>query len=130
MATKASVKKTSTKSTSKKPPQSATGVKRSTVKETTVKKTGATKSIAKSSVPKKAVASKAAKMQSLKLAPETENFMSVKITMQTVYWVIICLLSLAFALWILTVQADINNLYDQIETLQQEEMSLSDRYNI
>lgn len=130
MATKASVKKTSTKSTSKKPPQSATGVKRSTAKETTVKKTGATKPIAKSSVPKKAVASKAAKMQSLKLAPETENFMSVKMTMQTVYWVIICLLSLAFALWILTVQADINNLYDQIETLQQEEMSLSDRYNI
>lgn len=130
MTTKASVKKTSTKSTSKKPPRSATSVKRSTVQKTTVKKTDASKPIAKSSAPKKAVASRATKMQSLKLAPETENFMNVKITMQTAYWVIICLLSLAFALWILTVQADINNLYDQIETLQQEEMSLSDRYSI
>lgn len=130
MATKASVKKTSTKSTSKKPPRSATSAKRSTVQKTTVKKTDASKPIAKSSAPKKAVASRATKMQSLKLAPETEDFMSLKVSMQTAYWVILCLLSLAFALWILTVQADINNLYDQIETLQQEEMSLSDRYNI
>lgn len=126
MATKAPAKKTSSKSTVKKSPQSTATAKRTTAKKTAAKKTSVTKSTTKSSSAKK----KAPQMQSLKLAPETEDFMSTKLTIQTVYWIIISLLSLTFVLWILTLQTDINNLYDQIETLQQEKISLSERYNI
>lgn len=130
MATKAPAKKTSSKSTTKKSPQSTTTTKKTTTKKPATKKASATKSTSKSSTPKKVAANKSPQMQSLKLAPETEDFMTMKLTMQTAYWVIISLMSLSFVLWILTVQTDINNLYDQIEILQQEEMSLSDKYNV
>ena len=126
MATKAPAKKTSSKSAVRKSPQSVATVKKTTINKTATKKASVTKSPA----PRKTTSKKAPRIQSLKLAPETENFMSIKITAQTFYWIVISLLSLSFVLWILTFQTNINNLYDQMETLQQNIVSLVSKHNV
>lgn len=91
----------------------------------TTKPTGASKSKSSTSkkapVTKKTVSKKQPKMKSFRLAKETEPFMRAKITDQTIYWLIIGVMSITFVLWIVKFQADIDTLYDQIEHIQQQD---------
>lgn len=126
MATKAPTKKATSKTTTR----SASTTRKSPAKKASAKKPVIKKPATKKVATKKAATKSAPKMQSLKLAKATQPFMTVKMTHQTLYWIIISLLSLSFALWVLTIQTDINRLYDQIEVLQQEEINLSERLNV
>ena len=97
--------------------------------QTKAKKTTKSTSVSKSkssapkkaSVTKKTVTKKQPKMESFRLAKETEPFMRAKITDQTIYWLIIGVMSITFVLWIVKFQADIDTLYDQIEYIQQQD---------
>ena len=97
----------------------------STAKATVAKKTAA---VTKKPVQKKkSVATKVAKkasVQSFRKCPETQPFMSFKITQQTVYWLIICVLVFALGSWILKVQHDVMSLYDQVEQMRLNEPEL------
>lgn len=106
MATNQGKAKRTTKSTSTSKSASATS------------KTSAQK---KAPAAKKVSAKKQPKMQSFKLAKEPEPFMYFKITDQTIYWLIIAVMSITFVLWILKVQTDIDALYTQIEYMQQQD---------
>ena len=57
-------------------------------------------------------ASSNAKIQSFKKCPETQPFMTFKITQQTVYWLVICVFVFALGAWILKVQYDVMSLYN------------------
>lgn len=46
----------------------------------------------------------------------SQPFMQTKITNQTLYWLIFGAISIAFALWILTLDAKIREIYDYIDT--------------
>ena len=96
----------------KKPVSKKTSTTKSTAKATTVKKAPA----AKKTTAKK----KQPEMQSFRLAKEPGPFMRFQITDQTIYWLIIAAISIAFVLWIFKVQNDINELYLQIERIQQQ----------
>lgn len=94
--------------------------------QTKAKKMTKSTSTSKSSTPKKASTAKKTtkkqpEMQSFKLAKETQPFMRAKITDQTVYWLIIGVMSITFVLWIVKFQTDIDALYDQIEYIQQQD---------
>ena len=75
----------------------------------------------KTSTQKKTSAKKQPKMQSFKLSKDPEPFLCFKITDQTIYWLIIAVMSITFVLWILKVQSDIDALYTQIEYMQQQD---------
>lgn len=107
----------------KKKPSTARGT--STTKASTTKKTA---TVTKKPVQKKksvtARATKKASVQSFRKCPETQPFMSFKITQQTVYWLIICALVFALGSWILKVQHDVMSLYDQVEQMRLNEPEL------
>jgi len=63
-------------------------------------------------------------MQSFKRSPEPEPFMTFKITQQTVYWVIITLLSATFMIWLLKIQSDITVIYNQVEQMQRVNLDM------
>lgn len=86
-----------------------------TKKATTAKKRPATK---RTSRPKKQI------VRSFRRSTETEPFMTVKFTRQTLYWCIISVVAVAFAVWVLKLQSDINELYSQIESIRASEASL------
>lgn len=106
----ASTKKNTVKSTSvakKAPIKKATTAK----KVTTAKKTPATK---------KASANAPAKMRSFRVAPNS-NFGTFKITIQTVYWVIIVSFIVFMQLWILSLQLDTSMYIEsQMSALEEE----------
>lgn len=99
-------KKSTKKTAAKKPPVK----NKTTVRSTTTKQ-------------KRAPRKKQAAMSSFHRAENTESFMSFKVTVQTVYWLLIGLLVILLAMWVLKLQNDINNIYDQIdESNRQSEM--------
>lgn len=53
--------------------------------------------------------------QSLRLEKDRDNFMNTTLTNQSVYWIVFGIVVIAFASWILKVQADIQDIYDKIE---------------
>lgn len=72
----------------------------------------------KPAVKKKTVSPEAQTVQSFRKCPEPQPFMTFKITQDTVYWLIICVLVFALGAWILKVQRDVMALYDQVEQMQ------------
>lgn len=108
-------KKTTKKATAKKPPVK----NKTTVRATTTKQ-------------KRAPRKKQAAMSSFRPVKNTETFMSFKVTVQTVYWLLIGLLVILLAMWVLKLQNDINYIYDQIdesnrlsEVLDQKELQFT-----
>jgi hypothetical protein len=97
--------------------------KKAPVKKTTTSKSAATKSVSakkapvnkavKSTAPKKSTsktkASQVQKMKSFRIAPNEPNFVSFKITRQTVYWVILVAYIVVMQLWILSLQIQTSN---------------------
>ncbi len=59
---------------------------------------------------------KQVKTESFKLTRNDRPFLSFNPTIQTVYWIILGVIVIAFTAWIMKLQADINTIYDQIDT--------------
>lgn len=51
------------------------------------------------------------------LQPEEQEFMTFRLTKQTVYWLILGVVVVLFAGWTMMLQADIQSLYDQIDEI-------------
>lgn len=105
------------------PAKKATATKNKTstakkpVKKTTAKSQAATK-------PKKVTNKKQPSQQSFRKCPEAQPFMTFKITSQTVYWLIICVLVFLVGIWLIKMQNDIMSLYDKVDTMRAEEQTL------
>lgn len=79
---------------------------------TTTKKKSASKSSAKK-------ASKAP-IRSFTVTDDRPPFMTFRITQQTFYWVVIGALILALGIWVLTLTIKLQQVYDEIDMLQQD----------
>lgn len=58
---------------------------------------------------------KAPEIRSFRIAPEDVPFMTFKLTRQTLYWLVLSAVVVAFTLWILKLQSDIQEIYDSID---------------
>ncbi len=74
----------------------------------------------KKSAPKKPTAKKAV-APTAKVAESKVDFMTFKVTEQTVYWSIIGAMILALGIWVMTINARVQAIYDQIDSLTSEE---------
>ena len=96
-------------------------------KTTTTKKAPAKKAQAKKAVARKTPVSKNHKntdYESFQLATETEDFMTVRLNMQTIYWIILGIISIAFAWYTMSLTMSINDLYDQIDQIRAQDDSI------
>lgn len=59
--------------------------------------------------------SKANTVKSFKVAPEKETFISLKPSVQTLYWLVIGVFAILFTLWLVSLQAQIYEIYDSID---------------
>lgn len=75
-------------------------------KTTTTKKRPATKTSKRS---------KQSEMKSFRISPEEQPFFTFRLTRQTTYWILISIVILGLALWILKLQAEIQDLYNVID---------------
>jgi|JI10StandDraft_1071094.scaffolds.fasta_scaffold204026_2 hypothetical protein len=80
--------------------------KKKPVKKTVAKKPAPKKVATKKSVPRKSSAASAS---------NTSDFMQTKFTEQTVYWLIIGVAVIALAAWVLSLQVQLNQMYDDID---------------
>lgn len=81
----------------------------------TKKKPAARKTTAKKVTPKKTVAKKSAASRSAANDYVTRPFLQAKFTEQTVYWLIIGVAVVALAAWVLSLQVQLNEMYDAID---------------
>lgn len=92
-------------------------------KNTTTKKTSTAKkpTTARKSASKSTAAKRSSSRSRLSLAsqiglrPEETDFMTFRITRQTVYWLVLGLVVILFTVWLMKLQMDIQSLYDQID---------------
>lgn len=90
--------------------------KKTPAKKAPVKKASTPrKSTAKKSSAKKSVSSRATLRRHVSLQPEDSAFMTFRITKQTLYWLVLGAVVIMFTLWLTKLQADIQDLYDQID---------------
>lgn len=103
--------------------------KSSTTKKTPAKKAPAKKPAAKSAAArtttKRKTASKKAQMKSFRLCRDEQSFMTFQVTRQTIYWLIIAVIAMCFTAWVLVIQNQIHDLYNEIEQMQIEEAALT-----
>jgi hypothetical protein len=103
----------------------ATKKRASTAKSTTVtKKPVAKKAVAKSAVVKKTVRKSTRqtsnpfaynpKMKSFAIYNDSAEFLSMRITRQTIYWSALLIYTLCLSLWVLKIQTDILDILNQI----------------
>lgn len=59
-------------------------------------------------------------MRSFHRSPDQPPFFNYRITQQSVYWLILCLLVLALGIWVVTLSVRVQSLYDQVETSSQQ----------
>lgn len=113
----ATTKKTATKR------KTTTTKKVAPKKKTTAKKTTSRASAARSS----SGAAKAKATQSFKLQRSTEPFISLKITVQTLYWLILAGAVLLLGLWVLDISQKVQTIYDEIDSNMIIQSDLDDR---
>lgn len=94
-----------TKTTPKKPAKKST-VKKAPVKRPAAKKRTASKSVAASNVSTNRL---------VNLVRDEESFMTFRVNRETFYWVILGVVVIAFSMWIMKLQSDIQSIYDQID---------------
>lgn len=58
---------------------------------------------------------KAPQVRSFRVAPENAPFLTFKLTKQTLYWLVLSAVVIAFTLWILKLQSDIQDIYNSID---------------
>lgn len=100
----ATTKKTSTK-------KKASPTKRAAVKSSSAARVKSNSRPVRKSAPK-----------SLRLEKDQDNFMDTKLSNQSLYWIVLGIAVIAFAVWILKVQADVQGIYDKIESNSQAVM--------
>lgn len=83
-------------------------------KKSTPKSTKSAKVTSPRSTTKKS--SKTPTVQSLRLSKSQTPFLTVRPSIQSVYWLILGVVVIGFAAWILKLQADIDSIYDSIST--------------
>lgn len=86
-----------------------------TKKSTTLKKTTHVKA-AKTQPTSKKSTKKVPAVKSLKLSKSQTPFMTLSPSRQSLYWLILGVVVICFTAWILKLQADIDSLYNSIET--------------
>lgn len=86
----------------------------------TTKKTPTTSRTASKKTNKKPVP-----MRSFVVTEDRPPFMTFRITHQTFYWVVLSALVLALGVWVLTLTVKLQQVYDEIDTLQQQEQSVA-----
>lgn len=59
-------------------------------------------------------------MRSFRLEKQREPFMQTSPTIQSLYWLILGIVVVAFAVWIYTLQAQVQDIYDQIDRVNAE----------
>jgi len=64
---------------------------------------------------RKAASKTSAREVSFRPSRDDSQFMTLKLTRQTLYWLVIGVMAVVFTLWILKLQSDINNIYDNID---------------
>ncbi len=74
----------------------------------------AKKKTVKKAAPKKA--KKKVQFKSFKLSNEPAPFISFRVTEQTVYWSILLIMILVLALWVLSIQVNISDILNTIQT--------------
>lgn len=77
-------------------------------------KTASQSTARKTIAPKRTTAAKKPKMETLKVY-KNPDFMKPKVSEQTVYWLIIGLAVMMLGLWMLKVQREVMDIYDQID---------------
>ena len=86
------------------------------------KKTTTKKAAVKKAAPKRPAAKKTTKKSSsaglrthVALRAEETDFMTFRITRQTLYWLVLGAVVILFTIWLMRLQSDIQSLYDQID---------------
>ena len=96
-----------------------------TAKKTTAKTSSAKpKTTTTQKAPAKKAPAKKAEYESFQLATEAEDFMTVRLNMQTIYWLILGVISIAFAWYTMSLTMSINDLYDQIDQIRAQDDSI------
>lgn len=99
-------------------------------KPTTKKTTGAKAAPARA--PKKTTTTRvstkrAPKMESFKVAKPDQQFMTFRITRQTVYWLILSAVVLALGFWVIDLNNKVQAIYDQIDESNAQQVLLDQK---
>lgn len=85
-------------------------------KPTTTKAPAKKKPTAARKTPLKQKAAKRSLLRAhIGLRPEETEFMTFRVTKQTVYWLVLGAVVILFTFWLTQLQSDIQDLYDQID---------------
>jgi hypothetical protein len=85
--------------------------KKTTTTKTTVKK----KAAPRKSAAKKSSVKRVPLAAQIGLRREETDFMTFRITRQTLYWLVLGAVVILFTVWLMKLQMDIQTLYDQID---------------
>lgn len=107
-AAKKPAKATTSKSTAKKSPAK-------TVKKSTARKSPRAKT------------SKATQQKSFRVQQENEQFMTFKLTRQTIYWLILGVIVLAQGIWTININQQVQQIYDEIDQSNLQQQQLDDK---
>lgn len=100
-----------------------TAPKKTTAKKATVKK-APSKPTTRTKV--KRVSSSTSELRSFKPAPQQEPFFTFRITHQTFYWLILALIVLILGLWVININDQVQQIYDQIDAVNAASDALPD----
>lgn len=95
-----------------------------TVKKTTARKPAAKRAPAKARSATTVRRSTAAKPKSFRRSKPEQPFMSFSLTNQTFYWLVLGGIIVVFALWIITLHNQVQDIYDTIDQQRAAEFSL------
>ena len=65
------------------------------------------------------------KVKSFTRAKETEPFFTIRITHQTLYWLILSLIVLALGMWVVNINDKVQRIYDEIDQTNAVEQSIA-----
>lgn len=101
--------------------------KKAAVKKSAPKKTPAKKSVARKSNAKSTKYSASALRSYVALRKEESDFFTFRVTRETFYWIVLGVVVVAFTMWIMKLQSDINAIYDQIDVSAADTMYLDEQ---
>ena len=82
---------------------------------------------AKTTTKKRSTAkTKSVQMRTLRRSPEQFPFFTYRLTQQSAYWLILCLLILALGIWVITLSVRVQTLYDRVDKSTSEVRSSSE----
>ncbi|HET6747205.1 MAG TPA: hypothetical protein VFH06_03810 [Candidatus Saccharimonadales bacterium] len=65
----------------------------------------------------------AERMRSFRVYPGEKPFFTIRISQQTFYWLIICLLVLGLGVWTIFLTVRVQNIYDRVDVTTQQNNS-------